>query len=685
VQPKLSKYKSKEYFELFAPTKDSEGNYVATKNKELFNTVEIFKNYQRKTLENINEEGTNIYRLPQMSKTNQEKFAGLFSEEGKLTDKIKEAYLDIAKYRADDLVQGQRVSGKQVIPKYYLNDVDGGVEDLSLDVLSTYYLMSKESSLYKARRKHIGKAVALQDKILKRQYKDGKVSSESNTASMVRSFMDSSFFGVKETVMYKKKILGYEVDVAKFARNILGAVKFRNLGLNAIIPATSYLTAETNTFIERLIGERVHKSSYNKAIPEFGRLAGDAMTETGKDYTESPLNVLGEFFGVFDAEDRLKNSVQGKFWKNLPKVGHMMHSMGNFPIIPRIMLSTLYDFRFTNDGKIMNFTEFKRMKLMEEGVSDKKVISQEWEALSDRNIYDHLDISKTDVTLNMGRVQQTLGSGVQVDQDYIDKKVIDIKKFVSRSVADIDGQIPSDKKIAAQRNFMLNFVMTHKSWLSIATSNRTKSKHFNTSTGLYEEGNYGSMVRVFGKIFSEVKEQGLTNVVNAMKTVWDNADEVERLSIRRTSVDFVAFSALGLLASVLMGYADEEENQEVWSLQLANLLMLRTLNETGGSTLGLHNSYFDTVKNVFVGLDLVKTGLSVNHYFDDKVITSGIYKGKTIRERQMIKLMPGAKQVLDMSQLDVTTKTFLQFNEDNIALTPSLNYFLFDKDKELKK
>ena len=681
VQPKLSKYRNKKFFELFGEKKDSEGNYVATKNKELFNTVEIFKNYQRKTLENINEEGTNIYRLPQMSKTNQEKFAGLFSEEGKLTDKIKEAYLDIAKYRADDLVQGQRVSGKQVIPKYYVNDVDGGVEDLSLDVLSTYYLMSKESSLYKARRKHIGKAVALQDKILKRQYKDGKVSSESNTASMVRSFMDSSFFGVKETVMYKKKILGYEVDVAKFARNILGAVKFRNLGLNAIIPATSYLTAETNTFIERLIGERVHKSSYNKAIPEFGRLAGEAMTETGKDYTESPLNVLGEFFGVFDAEDRLKNSVQGKFWKNLPKVGHMMHSMGNFPIIPRIMLSTLYDFRFTNDGKIMNFTEFKRMKLTEEGVSDKKAINQEWEALSDRNIYDHLDISKTDVTLNMGRVQQTLGSGVQVDQDYIDKKVIDIKKFVSRNVADIDGQIPSDKKIAAQRNFMLNFVMTHKSWLSIATSNRTKSRHFNTSTGLYEEGNYGSMVRVFGKIFSEVKEQGLTNVVNAMKTVWDNADEVERLSIRRTSVDFVAFSALGLLASVLMGYADEEENQDVWSLQLANLLMLRTLNETGGSTLGLHNSYFDTVKNVFVGLDLVKTGLSVNHYFDDKVITKGIYKGKTIRERQMIKLMPGAKQALDLSQLDVTTKTFLQFNEDNIAITPSLNYFLFDKDK----
>ncbi len=174
--------------------------------------------------------------------------------------------------------------------------------------------------MYKARRKHIGKAVALQDKILKRQYKDGKVASESNTASMVRSFMDSSFFGVKETVMYKKKFLGYEVDVAKMARNLLGAVKFRNLGLNAIIPATSYLTAETNTFIERLIGERVHKSSYNKAIPEFGRLAGDAMTETGKDYTESPLNVLGEFFGLFDAEDRLKNSVQGKFWKNLPKV-----------------------------------------------------------------------------------------------------------------------------------------------------------------------------------------------------------------------------------------------------------------------------------------------------------------------------------------------------------------------------
>ena len=679
AQPKLSKYRNKEFFRLFGDKKDSNGNYVATKNQKLFNTIEIFKDYQRETLSNLNEEGANIYRLPQMSKTNQEKFAGLFSKEGNLRDKLKEVYLDVSKYRADDLIQGQRVSGRQVIPKYYLNDVDGGIDDLSLDVMSTYYLMSKEASLHKARRKHIGKAVALQDKIKNRRYKDGRVSSESNTAGMAKSFIDSSFFGIKESVMYKTKILGYEVDLAKIARQALNIIKFRNLGLNLIIPATSYLTAETNTFIERLIGERVHKSSYNKAISEFGRLAGDAMTETGKDYTEAPLNVLGEFFGIFDAEDRLKNSVQGKFWKNLPKIGSMMHSVGNFPIIPRIMLSTLYDFRFTNDGKVMNFTEFKRLNMMN-GVTDKKAIEQEWKALSDRNIYDHLDISKTNVTLDMDKVKQTLGTN-DINEEYINKKMMDVKKFVSRNVSDIDGQIPNDKRIAAQRNFMLNYVMTHKSWLSIATSNRTKSRHFNTSTGLYEEGNYASMYRVFGKIIQETRQQGLPKIMKAMKTVWDNADEVERLSIKRTTVDFVAFSALGFIASALMGYAEEEENQDSWGLQLANLLMLRTLNETGSSTLGLHNSFFDTADNVFVGLDLIKTFLSFNHYFDDKEITRGIYKGKTVRERQMIKLMPGAKQALDLSQLDVTTKTFLQFNEDNIAITPSLNYYLFDKDK----
>jgi len=43
----------------------------------------------------------------------------------------------------------------------------------------------------------------------------------------------------------------------------------------------------------------------------------------------------------------------------------------------------------------------------------------------------------------------------------------------------------------------MNYLMTHRGWLSVALSNRTKNAHYNTATGIYEEGSYKSFYKWF--------------------------------------------------------------------------------------------------------------------------------------------------------------------------------------------
>ena len=646
-QPKLSKYKNQKFFDMFAPVKSSEGKWVATKNQNLFEVIEEFKGIKATINENFDLKDNDLTKQPQISQTNMERVKGVF-EGGDLKGKVVDAWKEITRYRTDDVVQGETMGGKysdlNVIPRYYIKDV----ENVSNDLFATYYQMLSESYLYKHRKKNLNKALAIQNKIQTRQFEDGKSTSKSNTVKMVKNFIDNNFFGIKEEIRIEKNFLGYKVDVAKLARLMIKYVRFRNLGLNVVIPATSYLTGEVNTFIEKLVGEKITSDAYNQSLPDFGKLSAMAMNEVGKDSSKSELNVLGEFFGIFDLSDRYENSVHGRLFKNASRVGYMLHSMANFPIIPRIMLASLHDYRVVGDN-IINFTQYRRDRLAKETGVTIKEIKADWKALDNNKIRNYLTITDTSVEWNKDKLKEDFQDQEFTDE-FLENKFIDVRKTITRNVSDIDGQIPKERQIQASRNFALSFVMTHRSWLSIATSNRTKSRHFNFETGLVEEGAYQTLNRFAGEALREVRKNGMSGVKDNWKKVWDELDDAGRANMRRVGIDFLSLSTLGLLSFILLGYAEEDENKDNWSLQIANLLMLRTLNETSSASLGLHNSFGETISSVFVGFDTMKDMMKINEAFSDDLITRGTYAGMTESGRYWTKITPSAKQMLDLSQ-----------------------------------
>lgn len=618
-------FKSKEFATMFAPV-----NGQATKNEKLFKARELLLNYHREALAATESIGShNLYKLPQQSKGNLRKYEAFLKAPS--FGKVKEFAKDTFGYREEHIAEGETIEGDKglgvedmrIIPKYGMREL-ANQDDLSDELLTSYSWMHEQSMLHRARKEHIGQALMLQQAVLNDTY-GNKGGVATATYKMFKSHMDEAYFGVKEDMDYNINFYrGYHVNLSKLLRIFSTFVRFRNLGFAVISPITSWITAHTQFYLENHVGEHVDKASTKLGNKAFKSLAGAAISETGEINSKARMNILLENFLVYDKAERLKNSSFGKVMRNMVKTPYATHSMGNFPVIPRVALSVMYDYRVV-DGSIQNFNEYKKANSTLTALE----IKNNWTANEKNAMYNFMDTEDGKFSYKKPELEVLLNKTGEDFEKYLGLKNEAIYQRISYAVQNIDGQMPAEEKSIAQRNMLLQLLTVHRSFIPIATARRFKGRHLNLMSGQEEEGSYITMGRFIKGYIEQFTKDDIKNIGKNSKSYWAefSDDPVAKMNMQRNVKDFVMLNLIAGLGLLLSKIADDEDNKDVFAIQAANYLMLRLTNETASVGVALPATYYEVVEASFVGLNVIPDVLSFGDIGSSKEINTGKWAG----------------------------------------------------------
>lgn len=648
--------------------RDSEGNVIFDEAgiPEVENETLDFKvwkeviQFKAGTLDKLNEtKAHNLYLAPQVSRTNIDKFTQIVRGKSGKKEIAKELIKEMLTFRVDEQEQGQTAedgvslfqrSGLRVIPKRYINRLEK-VEDVTDDLFYSLLLQRQEANLYQSRQQSLMELTALENTIAEKRYKNGKKSISTNTYKMTKSFIDYNLYGIQEVVNWRVQlpIIG-QVDVAKLGRMLHKYVRFRNLAFNLPIPITSWLTAEAGIQLERWVGQYIDPHSLNLARKEFRKLSIDSARQAFNPQRKSKLDLLGQYFGVFDIDRSYENSKFSRKMIALGKVDMGLHTMGNYSPVSQSMLSMLIGHRLYN-GRLVEKGQFKQQYRMANPSKSSKEVENAWKELKTKSMYSYILTEEGEASIKFDIDRLMKDSGTTLSKEEFtkefnqDRLAIDakIRKFVER----IDGNIPQHEKTMLQRNFIGAFTMTHKGWLSIATANRFKSSHFNLQTGQIEEGSYITLARklrmVADSLTDAVKQKSFKPFYDALLDTYRNADTVERANLQRIAKDQALVLAMYGIVLALSSLADDDDNKDLYVAQMTSYIADRVFNETKSVQFGVFNELYKSAKEPLVGTKQLEDLFTFWRVLDGTEITRGNYRGLTVREKYFIDNVPGFK------------------------------------------
>lgn len=692
-QPRLDKFLSKKFVDLFDPVIENGKVVSVRKNQNLYKAREALLEVQRQNLKDVGLHRThNLFLAPQISRTGLNKTYDALQKENK-TDTLKEALKDTFKYRIDDLEYGDRenqtdiqiATDARTVPTFYTRRLENP-NDVSDDLFYSYLAMTNQSVLHKARREGLVDIMAVEDKMVNRSTPRGKAAESTRNYKMLKSAIDYNFFGKQETRAYKVKlpIIDKEVDLTKVLRLLHKYVKLRNLGLNVIVPFTSYITGEVQLQIEATLGEYLSRDSVRLASKEFAKLFKEAASSKNSlSYNDkSRLNIIGEEFGVYQQIEKAGDAKYSTVMRWLPRAGMVLHKVGNFPIIPRIFLAILHDHRVVN-GKLISRKDFIK-SYRADGKTEKQAKS-DWREYESKTLYNYLDVTEEGVKYKPQLLEE-LGN----DQDYLDEKLQRIKSLIKDQIQKIDGQIPESQRVQAQRDAIFNYFMTHRGWFSIGAQRRLKSIQFNVETGQLEEGSYITLKNLMYDFFGELGGKGdkTWNFIKAFKSAYkgrgrglknlgldvnEETSELERdliaRNMKRVGVEFAFMTGIVLMLAALNAMADDDENKDIYALQLTNYFMWRLANETSSTQLGLFNETANIVKEPVVAYQQIIDMFKIGQIFDTDTIKRGTYRGHTGTYKYFFKNTVGLKGLHDLMNIRNTKNTYDYYNRGNINFT----------------
>lgn len=665
-QPKKGTFINKQFIKRFGINDKGE----ATKNKELFEARRLYIEARKKGLEKMNEKGANPYKVIQISKTTTEKLRTLAKGQNKSAT-AKELLKDTFAYRVDDVAYGEKgFEQSRILPKYYMRDLEDST-DVSTDYTYALTQFISRANEYKAKRDIISDIDALHD-VLLRSKRHSKSKDLKNTISMFESFVDNSIYGKQETLSYKIRVPGtdYSFDLAKVSRVMTKYISLKNLGYNVTVPLTGYLSGVASKKVEEWIGEKLNKDSSRLATQEYKKLMRDGYSQSLDINDNSKLFLIGQAFGLYDISEKAKNAKYNKFQRTFSKSAMALHTMANYPIIPKIALTVLYDNRIV-DGKIYN-----RQQYFQEGTRNGipvEEIEVKWKSSEENAIYNYMNFTKNGFNWSPS-VKELIS-----DENYLNDRKLFMMKFIRSQVSNVDATIPQEMRLTAQRNALGSMILLHKGFLSIFLQNRFKNRGVNIDSGLLEEGSYRTLGRLTAEFFNT--NGNMSERIDALKKSLQPPSpeasndewleyELNVRNMRRIAKELAAMGILATLGSLVFAMASDPDNEDIYALQMTSYLTTRLLNESSTaftpSLLGDLNGVIESPLGVY---DSGKEMLKVYKLFDGDEITRGKYKGLNQREKWVTKNVLGVKGLYDIWGADnvrQSEETYRLYNEENI-------------------
>lgn len=546
-----------------------------TRNTGAYELLIHMTNLREETQINYGDQNSiNKYSLVQISKNNFEKV--LYLNKGSASS-FKDFFSDIAYSKIDEKSYGEQAdSGTsiKVIPKYYQSKLE--TPDLVTDnILEAAIVDLKASIKYDEVHKSEVKLRALDAQISEQQFRNtgGKLAKSrvtvkgaaSGYAKKSQEMLDNYLYGIRESRRMTTDFYGKEIDFTQLFNTLTGFVAKLNLAFNPISDVTSLTTGVYNNFIDAAAGDYYTKEANFAALRQLPIMMGKYFAESGKLVKTSDLNHILEFFGVEDAEEKLKQSYSNRAIRLINKSEFAMSKAANMPVIPKVVLALMHDNKIVGN-RFMSYNQFVKLKRQENKSISQVAIKAEWNK-NKESFFNNIIIDKTKGVLMKDSFKEAFGDQAS---KIFEETQIDLTTKANQVIAGVDGRLTEDDQLGAQRDAMTNALLLHRSWFIINLTRKFKGRHYNIATGQIEGGHYKGILK-------NLKNRSLGLVTGNPQKVYDQLEAYDKRNLRRLGVDTTLIIILtGLVNAMLKGGDDEDDG---FIENFAQLIALRTVSE----------------------------------------------------------------------------------------------------------
>ena len=630
-----------------------------TKNQDLWKAREALLEVADKAIEYLGLTGVHSrYIPPQMHKSTLRRLTTAKDKK----EALKEIGRDLVGVREDDLDYGQDINGQVAkkgsslltIPTYGVRMLDNQA-DVSDELLQSYGWFLEQAALHKARKNNIGDMFAIHDSLTREDAIEGKEAHVSNTVKMFKSFLDANFYGIKDTFSMEKNIGNKRVDIGKIARVINKYIRFSNLA-GITVPITSLFQGKVQEGIEAMVGEVLDSVAYREAQGYVRKHSSNAAKEILGFNSKAELNVYGEFLGAYSPMERYANSGYDKGTRFMAKWGNWTHELGNFPVVTTTFMSVLLDYRWVGNT-IMTRAQYKR------NFPDAK--DTDWKSFE--KFIDQMPVENGVVSFKTAEIAKRTGleEGSQELKDWIQEKSEAISVKALDAIQRVDSQIPDYQKSIAARDARANFFLMHMNWLVNAWQYRFKDRHFNQSTGDYQEGSWRFIGRLLNNAITNPKQ---------VKQIWKETfkDELTARNAKRALIEVGVSNALVVMALLLAKANDDDEDVSL-AMGYADYILTRVANEQLSTTAALPKQIDGFISSPLLAYQRAKemTFDFVDVFIGDDEVTRGTYAGYTERGKYLMKNLPFLKEYTRL--------------KDPIRARQTYSYFNLEKDDQIDK
>jgi len=609
-----------------------------------------------------------VYMLPGLLKSTLDKFSSMENDGSSFLTRIKNLGDEALFVDADDTEFGQLDNfNAQVVPIFFTNPLP--VEKLSFDIGKSVVLFAEMAENFRNMNKVSPEIQNLQTAIGDRKYvkskQEGPISgTQSTDYATIKHLLEHYIYGqeIKEDISRRtltensiltrsaKFISGGRVDltgktisITKIARQIQKYIRNNNLGFNIPTMLTGYLTGTGDKFITTQLGTYTTPESSTWARIEMAKNLPDILRQTGRLKQTNKVHLIMQDNQIVQLEKTIGESGRNPLTRAIVNNNPMYagYAAGDYHLKGNATLAIYDNYRFYNNQFITR-EQFYRKKAEEKGVpygesrrKDKalqKEVDADWKNLKSKTLYE---------------VHEAIDGQLVVKKEY--------KKFVTQDLLNsvrgkveymttlIDGTMSETDKGSLSRTAYGGFLTMHRGFFFNLVDK--KFRGFRRDSGdavnfLTEEEEIGDYIATFGRngLLAEIgsrlyNKEGLVGAYEA----WDKLSPAKRRGVVRTVMDFAYMVITGLLSSMLLKAADDDEDNG--TLNFAALIATRWALETG--IVANIGELQNMLKEPVVGVRVTKEILSIyESIFNNDPYEKGMYEGKTRRGRLVIKLMP---------------------------------------------
>lgn len=595
------KYLRDEWFNYFGISKqqflDSERGdleeMTPTKNVEEYEFLKEMIRMRSDTLENYGDSNfVDKWMLPQKSKSAFEKVFSTenFTSGTSIKASAKDLLKDIVMDRPDEQEYGQMESGNSLIesgiksvPKYFQQKLEDP-EAITENMIDATIVDYKNSLLYKERKRNErdlqGLQWGIENQKLKRSGVGGRAKiikdgATSNIAQKASEFLEFHLYGIKQNRRFKANAFGREIDFTRMISSLHSFARFNNLGFNLFVDATGAVTGALNKAIDNAVGDYYSLSSAHRGNTVWLSLLPEYAADFEKMGKKSKLRSLMETFGISDFAERTDESSKGWLGRVGKRSPYIFSDISNKSLYPRTLLTVLSDFRFHN-GQFVSDSDF-RMLNKDLSVNEQKSM---WGNISNDSLYDNLEFKDGAILPN-----EKFYSKFATKED-ADKHFSILKSVIGNKVRHIgemqDGVLNEIDQTMAQRDVLVNTLLTHRGWALINVSRKFRNRSFNYMTGKAEEGHWRSLFKLLNGMRKGI-DADKESFGNRFQDAWMALEDDQKKNVKRAGIEASVYGALMMIGGMLFYGDDGDGDDDLWLSKFAELIFIRTTSEFASS------------------------------------------------------------------------------------------------------